>query len=816
MTPGRTCSNVSICALALVLLGHGCTREKSIAIGTQGEGESCDRVSDCRAGLGCEDGACVPLEPLPARTIGAECETDTDCADGLFCSRQKRCSESALRKAGESCGLSIDCEEPLVCNGRTGQCTSDDGAAGTANLGESCTDLLDCRRPYVCGLDGSCTKPPLYLGPDCSRSDRERGAFRVYFELPDEDTKEFYRLPFPNDVRRVDGQIDLSGHAAPEQVLGVDIANTYFGAVEQDVDGFATNAPVFFRFSDIVEPQSICLTEGSIYPSLQDDDGNPVELCADDQPPNVRLINIDPDSPSYNTSVPVQLAMSQSSGQYICQNWLGIAPLAGQPLAEDTTYAALVTTGVRDIRGDPPLQDRHFAEILGGERNTPAMQPLLAWLNEQSIAPSSIAGATVFTTGAPSTIASDLREGVHRLSPEPSFNNDAVVCGSDTSPCNDGGTRGCLNTGQAYSEIQGTYPNPVWQSGTRPYERPEDGGALVFDANGLPVRQDTESMCYSLAVPTGTPPETGWPLVVYGHGTGGDYRSALQQDVAETLAQEGFAVFGFDNVSHGPRQGDGADAGFRDPGRLFFNLLNPRASRDNVLQGAADLFHLFRLLQNDAPTPSGTGPINFDPTQLYFLGHSQGTVIAAPFLTAEINVAGAALSGAGAELALSILNKTKPSDVGRLAGILFGDRNLSRVHPMLGIFALLFGEADALNFAPGWVANPPGGRSGTPLLHILGVGDSFTPDATQHALVRAAELPLVEPVPAAPEGVPTLSAPLAENLNGVTAGGVQLLPESGNDGHFVLFTRPEGDFLLETFYSSARSGAPQIERQPPD
>ena len=37
-------------------------------------------------------------------------------------------------------------------------------------------------------------------------------------------------------------------------------------------------------------------------------------------------------------------------------------------------------------------------------------------------------------------------------------------------------------------------------------------------------------------------PEDGWPVVLYGHGTGGDYTSFINAKVAVTLARAGIAV----------------------------------------------------------------------------------------------------------------------------------------------------------------------------------------------------------------------------------------------------------------------------------
>jgi hypothetical protein len=536
------------------------------------------------------------------------------------------------------------------------------------------------------------------------------------------------------------------------------------------------------------------------------------------------LVNIDPTSPDYGSRIPVQLAMGTDKGQYICQNWLGIAPLEGQPLAHQTTYAAIITTAVRDIRDDAPIQDLDFANILAGTEVVAAMQPLLDWIDDRSIDASDLAVATVFTTDDPDHLAPKIRAAIHAQNPAPTFDSGSVLCnGSNTSPCDDGQTRGCFGSHAGYHEIQGTYAGPILQAGERPYATASMGGDITVDGDGMPNVHGAETMCFSLAVPTGAVPGEGFPIIIYGHGTGGSYRSFMDQSLGSTTLVEaltdpdlGFAVLGFDNVMHGPRQQQPPGTSplpdtWQDPGRLFFNLANPRAARGNVLQGAADLFHLVRLVRN--PTTSLSGPdgtIRFNAEAVFYLGHSQGTVIAPPFLAAESDLRAAVLSGAGAELALSILNKKKPTDVGQVASAFFSDEGLSRVHPMMGLLSMIFGPADSVSYAHTWILQSSVGA--LPLLQFSGVDDSYTPDITQQALILATGLPLVTPVTVPITGVAEVDPPQQNNLNGVTAAAVQLATDGTYDGHFVMFNHPGAATTLTHFLATALAGTAEIQR----
>ena len=833
-----------------------CSETTAILIGTKLEGESCKQVSDCEAGFDCTDGVCTVLPPLttgPQR--GDPCTSDTQCAPNLICGRQDVCTTGPLLDAGEPCVLTLECKKPLICNGLTGVCGPDDGSAGTYGLGDACLNILDCERPYICGLDNKCDKPPFLSGPNCTRSDAESGAFRIYWEVPPDVPAdqlpadyEFDRLPFPNDMRVKSGHVSLDGMSSPGEVLGINITDTYYSAVQEDAPGFALNQPVFFRFSDIVDHTTVCLDADGVYPALSDP--TLPAYCATGGSATVYLVNIDPTAGAeYGKHIPVQMNMSRDGGMYICQNWLGIAPKDGEPLKPSTKYAAVITTSVKDLRGEAPIRDQAFDQLMNGTGSIPAMQPLLTWIADKGIDASTIAGATVFTTADPTTVAAKIRTAVSALA-APAYDNvgtnHPVVCNVGiTSPCDDRDThaRGCspYDAGANFHEIQGTYQSPVFQAdGTsttkgRPYARPEDGGAFVYDGQGVPTKQRDETMCFAVAVPKTAMPTNGFPVVILEHGTGGNYRSFIDDGIATELVAQGYAVIGIDNVMHGwrnwpmspppatlPLPSSPAPVFVTDEarvGQMFFNIMNPRASRDNILQGSADLFYLTRLVRNTTATlPSPNGAFHFNPSRVYYIGHSQGTVISPPFLTAEPDLKAAVLSGAGADLALSILNKKQPSDISVAAAAVFADQTLSRIHPMMGIIAMLFAPTDSISYARTWVA-PHTERGALSLMHISGIGDSYTPYVTQEAMMRASGMPIIVPVGGAPDqavaGVPVVqTAGATGNLNGATAGVVQYTPDGAYDGHFVMYEHPAAKASLVHFFSSANGSTPAVGQLP--
>ena len=243
-------------------------------------------------------------------------------------------------------------------------------------------------------------------------------------------------------------------------------------------------------------------------------------------------------------------------------------------------------------------------------------------------------------------------------------------------------------------------------------------------------------------------PADGWPVVIYAHGTGGNYRSFVENGVAASLghvkdakgAVSQMAVIGIDGSMHGPRRGS-TDS----PDKLFFNLRNPRASRDNTYQGAADKFQLVRLIKsiNLQASQSPTGEaIKFDLNRIYYYGHSQGTIEGVPFLAYEPEVKATVLSGAGGYLLESLLNKTKPVNVAGLIQLALADNGVDNNHPLLNLVQLFFEEVDAVNYGRLMFIKPLTGVGAKHTLLTYGVADSFTPPRTIDALGWSMEIRL--------------------------------------------------------------------------
>lgn len=802
-------------SLALSALS-ACTEVAERPIGTQLSGESCTFTADCRAGLVCRGETCQPLDPVNlVGRAGSACARDGDCASGLCCGSQAVCRAPATGpeagtcglRAGAACGFSADCEVGLVCSG-SAECVAPN-QAGTGDVGDRCGAAEDCRRPLYCGLDGTCEKLPFFPPVPCLRSEEELGGFRVYFEVPGAaPVDEFYRLPFPSNIRVRNGRVDLSGHPSPGEVAGLDFARLYMGALEEDADGFGLSSPIFFQFSDRLDVSSLS-----------------VGLAAES---NLALVDVTRGSPTYGEAVDVQLEYKPERTQFTCANTLAIAPKDGAPLRPRTTYAVIFRRTFRSARGGLPLRDPDFVALL--EERAPSdprltaayldFAPVRDFLRDRGLPASQVAAATVFTTGDPGAIGPKLRAAVQDA-PAPAVGTIANCDAGEVSPCHlPSQNRGCLPTHPAYHQLQLELDVPVFQKGTRPYFEAGpsgDEGAFVLAANGTPIPQGTERLCVGLSVPTGPAPAGGWPVVIHAHGTGGSYAGGLAALAAELAdLREGnqplakVALITFDNVMHGPRQGLPPED-WRDPGQLFFNIRNPRAARDNVLQGAADVFALVRWASEARLAASQTGltaELRFDPSRIIFQGHSQGTVITPAVLAHEPGLRAAVFTGAGAELGLSLLEKKQPNDLSALVRGSFGDQAITRLHPMIGFMSWFFGPADALPYAAAITTAPVGGKPPLDFLHVYGLHDGFTPESTQRALARAAGAPIVGAVLRPIEGVDTVADDVRGNVNGRSLGVIQYEPPAQGggfayDGHFVGANDPDARAAIGRFIGTA-------------
>ena len=277
----------------------------------------------------------------------------------------------------------------------------------------------------------------------------------------------------------------------------------------------------------------------------------------------------------------VALAPSDTSGRT-----LAIVPT--QPLAQMTSYMAVLTTGIKNAAGAPIraalpylLAERTSPLCSGGQSTIPALpasqacalEPLRQLTNAQEaaataagVAPGSIALSWVMTTQS-TTVALQAIDSIVEQSP-PAATHLAPT----------GKTLGDLGVGlppvadiyigtidlpyylSAPSEANPTAPlNQFWNAAPGAYiPQCADIGldptsTNITYCNPFPVPTSTQTVPVVVTLPNSrsgrTKPAGGWPVVIYQHGITRNRTDAFA--IAGTMAAQGFAVVAIDLPLHG-------------------------------------------------------------------------------------------------------------------------------------------------------------------------------------------------------------------------------------------------------------------------
>lgn len=718
-----------------------------------------------------------------------------------------------LAAAAPACSLDLGDD----CQGTCASASYGDGSAG----GETDTDP---------GFEG------LWPGVTCTPDPDETP--RIYFDLRAGKTadRDFFRLPFPADVRRRGGGIDLEGFprppfefaAAPE--LGA-LVDRWLAHVEQDTAGFAVNGSVLFRSSVPIGKVS-----------------------------GLSYVNISAGHPNYGQKISglsfTAMNGSASANNYICSNWLAVAPIDGVILDPGATYAVFLTDATEPSKGGTFRRDADLDRMLQASRPGDAdagaawdtFAPLRAYLgggaSAAEVSSADIIAATVFTTAPHHDVLARAREAVHAGPLHAGELHECVVAGP--TPCSQAPgltaeertARECGAPDPAYTEFQGRVTVPIFQEGVAPYV--DIGGKIHVDERG-PVLHAVADVCFALTVPTGTEPDAGWPTVLFAHGTGGGFRDAIRQGLARPGALAGLATLTLEGPLHGERRGDDDGDGLvggLPQDQLAFNLRNPDSARDTPIQYALDLLTATRLASElaDATWPEEP-PARLDAANLFFMGHSQGGQAGVLFLPREPLVRAAVLSGAGGNLIQALLAKSKPTiavggvdypphELLQLAFQERPDRALTANHPVLNIFNTFVNRSDADAHSALLRRTPLADAQAKHLLLYIGHVDSYTPLRTAGSLAIGAGLEVADPLFTPPcdryagdertacgyvstEFLREAQLPASANVGGETGVALMRRADAGKDGHYVAFTADERDRIV-AFFASARDGATPI------
>ncbi len=315
-------------------------------------GATCTADGDCRAGLACTDQTCAGSH---STSSGNPCVVSDECANGLQCFGGA-CVAAASGKAGDNCKTDLDCGVGLRCTlaGLSLSCAPE----GTGDVAGSCKSSADCLTGLGC-IAGACavTSPTAILGQPWSGVTCEppaQSGARAYFEVPGAtgaQEGDFFRLPFPNDVRSAGGSLDLSGFPTPgSTLLGFDPVQIYVDALTANDKAWGAYPSVTFRFSGPV-------------------DGSTLDAST------IHLSDITPGSKDYPDDGFWYSTASSARTSYVCDNWLAMERWHGHPLQPGRTYAFWLSTGVKAADGSAVERSENLGSILS---DTAPTEPKLA------------------------------------------------------------------------------------------------------------------------------------------------------------------------------------------------------------------------------------------------------------------------------------------------------------------------------------------------------------------------------------------------------------------------------------------------------
>ncbi|RZO63535.1 MAG: hypothetical protein EVA89_07080 [Sandaracinaceae bacterium] len=595
----------------------------------------------------------------------------------------------------------------------------------------------------------------------------------------------FYDFPFPSDLRTdARGHPDLSGFPRARGLIADAIA-----IVEAERPGFSPITGAYFRFSGPLDAERL-----------------PTDPAAprDDPECPVLLLDIDPDSPEQGRRLPGYVRFQAQATRFWASNTLVVRPVPGIGYHPGRRYAVVVREGLRGADGQPAPAAPAFEALKegGGGEVGAHYAALFETLEGLGIPRAEVRAATAFTISDPAIEMDQARVFVH-AQPLPEVTGWRVLASLPNVTRYEA-------TFETYDLMDGAPPFMEFGSGT-----------IRFAPDGTPATVARRPVRVGLSVPTTPAAPEGHPVVLYGHGTGGDHQTHFRHE-GDELASIGAAALGFEAALHGARNPGGFDVG-------TLVVANPIAARETVRQTVVDMMLLYRMLAAGAfdlpASVTGGEPLRFAPEPVLYMGHSQGAQEAGLLLGVEPTVQSAFLSAGGGGGVITILEREIASGQPLsclVAGVLSEPCEvLTEDHPALSlIIQPLLDPADPLSFAHRFVRERPEDWAPLSVAMTEGTEDTSTPPRTIEALAVAIGLPIVAPLVQATDpfelvGRPTVTPPAMGNL--MTPSGAPVtggLMQWSGVGHFAIYALDDArDRYVEFFRSAIADGLPTIAQR---
>ena len=197
--------------------------------------------------------------------------------------------------------------------------------------------------------------------------------------------------------------------------------------------------------------------------------------------------------------------------------------------------------------------------------------------------------------------------------------------------------------------VFGTYDSPD-------YETPAKVIPATGTRTGTPTPQGRNTLSFTLFLPSGAEPVSGWPVAIFGHGFT-DSKQGAPWAVASSLAHSGIASIAINVVGHGGGAGgnltiltasgptvipDGGRGIDQDGNGTIdstegVNAAAPEtlvSNRDGLRQTVVDLMQLVREVQVGLDV-DGNGTADLDASRIFYAGQSFGGIYGVDFVALE-------------------------------------------------------------------------------------------------------------------------------------------------------------------------------------
>ena len=349
-------------------------------------------------------------------------------------------------------------------------------------------------------------------------------------------------------------------------------------------------------------------------------------------------------------------------------------------LEQHSTYALIVTDGVRDTRGKR-VQGEGFANFLNRTRRTGDISltiyrfALMEALSRAGQPLRRIVAASVFTTQSATADLEKIRRQIERATPTAAnfeLGNDGSRSVYSLDSLTGIELRRQVGTAPTYSvsalplaalRILPTAPNAVGSIAFGRYASPEyrDDALVipaVFTRSDVPRVRKMSAVYFDLYLPAGPKPASGWPTAIYGHGFT-DSKQGSPLTLAASMAARGIATLAINVPGHGggalgtltinrtngnsvvipaggrgsDQNGDGSIDSTEGVDSLPFG--NIASSRDGLRQTVIDLMQLVQLIETGGIDVDGDGAYDLDRERIYYFGQSFGGIYGAMLLSVE-------------------------------------------------------------------------------------------------------------------------------------------------------------------------------------